>query len=515
LPAPSVPVGFTRQWLSILPAWYWLGLTAGFAARLVGAWTPLETSLTLSVPDDAYYYFTIARNIIAGSGVTSDGIYPTNGFHPLWMAVLIPIWWLFGESLTLPVHVALTAGAILDVAALLVISSLTYRWTQDPTATAFSSLVYALNPYSISSAVNGLETSLGIVVLALFISQYWYLRDDRRNDIKPWVVFGSLAGLLLMARSDYILVLLFISFELLWSRRRSLSLRGLVSATSSASLICFPWLWWNAVTFGSIVQVSGKAYPYYQHMLWRAGEHTLADLIGREVRISYEILANAGMVAGLGKAIVILGIGSLFIVLFGRDLRGEQATQLSWNSRLKVYMPLLVPTLGVVVNLLVHGLVRWHWVPWYFTPLTILVVLWVAISVQWICNVKRSLGLGIAGALVMYQVWSGGALLMKGGMWPQQHSPEDMLAGYVEHCSITGSIGITDSGYAGYYLPCRVVNLDGVVNNRAFESIEQHRFRRYLDEIGIGFAGINPIVQDVVTLSEGAVPSTPPFAARP
>jgi len=46
--------------------------------------------LPLQLDDDAFYYLTIARNIVAGAGVTFDGLSLTNGFHPLWLAVLLP-----------------------------------------------------------------------------------------------------------------------------------------------------------------------------------------------------------------------------------------------------------------------------------------------------------------------------------------------------------------------------------------------------------------------------------------
>jgi hypothetical protein len=33
---------------------------------------------------DSFYYFTVARNLASGAGVSFDGEYATNGFHPLW-----------------------------------------------------------------------------------------------------------------------------------------------------------------------------------------------------------------------------------------------------------------------------------------------------------------------------------------------------------------------------------------------------------------------------------------------
>mgnify|MGYP001100851924 CR=1 FL=1 len=43
------------------------------------------------VADDAFYYFAIARNVAAGLGPTFDGLAATNGFHPLWLLLLTPV----------------------------------------------------------------------------------------------------------------------------------------------------------------------------------------------------------------------------------------------------------------------------------------------------------------------------------------------------------------------------------------------------------------------------------------
>jgi hypothetical protein len=48
-------------------------------------------SLLGSYDDDAFYYFKIASNIATGHGSTFDTIHRTNGYHPLWMLVLVVI----------------------------------------------------------------------------------------------------------------------------------------------------------------------------------------------------------------------------------------------------------------------------------------------------------------------------------------------------------------------------------------------------------------------------------------
>src|SRR5262245_58636191 len=57
--------------------------------------------------DDAYYYFKVAQNISEGHGSTFDGIDVTNGYHPLWMLVCIPIFALARFDLILPLRILL------------------------------------------------------------------------------------------------------------------------------------------------------------------------------------------------------------------------------------------------------------------------------------------------------------------------------------------------------------------------------------------------------------------------
>jgi hypothetical protein len=41
--------------------------------------------------DDVFFYLVIAARVLAGEGFSFDGLVPTNGFHPLWMVVLLAI----------------------------------------------------------------------------------------------------------------------------------------------------------------------------------------------------------------------------------------------------------------------------------------------------------------------------------------------------------------------------------------------------------------------------------------
>src|SRR5574339_1185161 len=66
--------------------------------------------------DDAYYYFKVAQNISEGHGSTFDGVNPTNGYHPLWMLICVPIFALARFDLILPLRVLLLVMSGLSVA---------------------------------------------------------------------------------------------------------------------------------------------------------------------------------------------------------------------------------------------------------------------------------------------------------------------------------------------------------------------------------------------------------------
>src|SRR3970040_2036794 len=66
--------------------------------------------------DDAYYYFKVAQNISEGHGSTFDGINRTNGYHPLWMLVCVPVFAFARFDLVLPLRILLVVMSALSAA---------------------------------------------------------------------------------------------------------------------------------------------------------------------------------------------------------------------------------------------------------------------------------------------------------------------------------------------------------------------------------------------------------------
>ena len=143
-------------------------LLAALAVRIAIAFCDVPTLVTKTVSDDSFYYFQIARNAAAGNGITFDGVESANGFHPLWFVLLLPIYLLFGNGLSAPLHAALILEAILDVGAGFFIYLLVRFLTQNRMAGILAAAVYLLNPSVIFHSVNGLETGLNLFCFALY-----------------------------------------------------------------------------------------------------------------------------------------------------------------------------------------------------------------------------------------------------------------------------------------------------------------------------------------------------------
>ena len=82
-PSPRTPSGAGALPAAALAVW--VGALVAYLAL------PLRGLLVRVVPDDALFYLEIARNGAAGTFSSFDGLVRTNGYHPLWMLMLVPI----------------------------------------------------------------------------------------------------------------------------------------------------------------------------------------------------------------------------------------------------------------------------------------------------------------------------------------------------------------------------------------------------------------------------------------
>ncbi len=97
-----------------------LAYGAGFAWYMLARFDLLNLIRDVSI-DDAFYYFQIAHNLADGQFSTFDGgITRTNGYHPLWLWLITPFYWIFDKETALfgikAFEIMLIAGAVVLIA---------------------------------------------------------------------------------------------------------------------------------------------------------------------------------------------------------------------------------------------------------------------------------------------------------------------------------------------------------------------------------------------------------------
>lgn len=157
--------------------------------------------------DDAYYYFKVAQNISEGHGSTFDGINRTNGYHPLWMLVCIPIFTLARFDLILPLRVLLLVMSGLSVATAILLYRLVGRIFM-PAIGAMAALFWVFSQDVLFTLYqNGLESGVAAFFIVLLVYKlYEFEISWRKNDVSKQQIatLAVIAVLTLFSRLDLV-----------------------------------------------------------------------------------------------------------------------------------------------------------------------------------------------------------------------------------------------------------------------------------------------------------------------
>jgi len=140
-------------------------LAAAAAVHFAVAALDFPTLARSFLYDDSFYDFQIARHIAHGEGPTFDGANLTNGFQPLYVAFLVPIYWVAGSSETIPIHAALALSALCTVLTTYLLYRILARRTSE-TAAIVAAGAWVFSSIVVRQTANGLETSVAVLMLA-------------------------------------------------------------------------------------------------------------------------------------------------------------------------------------------------------------------------------------------------------------------------------------------------------------------------------------------------------------
>ncbi len=233
---------------------------------LTWAWGGLPLAMTV---DDTFYYFKTALNVSRGLGSTFDGINPTNGYHPLWLALLAGAFSLFRDDLVFLTRVAFTIQIVMVWAGGMWLSRVRAaggRWVLLPLTLAL------LNPFTAKIVLCGQETALQFLMSSVALVYWWNLRTSSARSAPGssatsagrWIVLGLLCVVATLSRLDTIFfcaVLLAMPVVLPSETERRLGFAGRLrlSVIGGAAMTAgmLPYLIFNVVKYKHMMPVSG------------------------------------------------------------------------------------------------------------------------------------------------------------------------------------------------------------------------------------------------------------------
>ncbi len=182
-------------------------LLAYFLVHLMIACRPPSVVMHWYTTDDAFYYFQVAKNIINGKGITFDGIGLSNGFHPLWLLLNLPVFLLTKINVFLPLRVMILISAGLTFAGgVFLFFSLKEIVNIE---TAFLGFLFWIFCWPIQRVITltGMEAGLNAFMLLFF---FWLMAKMDFKRPFHLLLAGSAAALVLFSRLDNIFFVLLV-----------------------------------------------------------------------------------------------------------------------------------------------------------------------------------------------------------------------------------------------------------------------------------------------------------------
>ena len=436
------------------PGWSRAIVAAVFLAWLAVIWFWSASIYTLTV-DDSYYYLKTAANVAAGYGFKFDQINTTNGFHPLWMLLLIPLSWLSGGSMEMFARLAMTLQlAMVYAGATFLASALNDRRRWIVLATAF----LMLNFYYAKIVVNALESGLQwfFVCATLAVTLHFLRRDSRTLSPLHWFGLGLLAGLTVLSRLTSVLfiggVVLLVA-AVTWqtvaeAKIKSVIQRVLLIAIGAAIPISL-YLVWTYLSTGHFTPVSA------------------AIKTSRDFKVS-----SAGLMVVATMAVVWL----VSCVVLWRNIRSpNHSRDLIWIS-----FPLITyAVLQETADILFRGALVTE--IWYMVPQALLVALAAGVMLSRAAlrrGLWRTLTLAATVVLVLFAAftWSYRLDPRSYASYVRSRQMADWLRDNAPPDTIVGS---WDAGIVGGYSGRRVADLDGLINSWDYK---QNYFDKKLTE---------------------------------
>ena len=469
-------------------------LLIGFGIRLYISWIDVEKLFQKCLVDDAFFYFGIAKNIAVGNGATFDGSIMTNGFHPIYALLLVPIFWFSPANPDIPVHVALTILSVFNVLTGYVIF-LIVRKIAGRIAGLFGAFLWLFNPFVILIALNGVEAGVATFFISLCIYVHLGGREAGHISFPKIILLGLLTALAVLSRVDSVFIFIAITLDLWYLSYRKGT--PLFRALTHPALYCTvtllaltPWFFWNLYHFGTVRQISGVTLPNIAHNMYLMKHITYLSFSFVKTELFYmkfwieHIIRFSG---GIGLFVILF----IFFIISARKNLANEASGI-----LRKIKPLHFVLFSSIFIISFYALYFWGWLrPWYYLSIVLTVTIYLGNIGGYALKVfprsrperaKNAIPIFVLFLICAIYFSFQGLYIWQKGLFPFQKQLYESAVWLKENTPENSKIGAISAGIYGY-MNGRTIDLAGVVNEEAYRAMREKRIFAYLQEKQIDY----------------------------
>ncbi|MFC1890045.1 hypothetical protein ACFL4G_09825 [Thermodesulfobacteriota bacterium] len=441
----------------------------------------LERAVVFTAIDDGPYYQIVAENLVRTGRLTYDGVSITNGFQPLFMAMMVPIYWLTGDPWT-ALKLVYCLIAVLSVVSCLLFGGISKRLGLTLSGFSIGFLILFANLRSFTLLFSLLETPLLLLACLAYLAYALRVGEKRYTQAREAFVCGLLIGLAFLARTDSSLLAAGYGVILLHRTARGrqkirASARAGAAAAAGSLLLAGPYLLANALAFGHLVPVSG-----YRKMSvvtdWRILFQPLASVYDY-------LIPRLALVLGLPEKyhtallfVILACLAAGCGILLTTTVRKRMGELFALLSDFFVFAALhfVVIYLFATEQVLVAA--------WYHVSELVAIALMVAFMMPRAKAFDRATVGLVAAALVAQSLLYPGFVERKTMTWAKLEA-----ATYIrEKLPQDARLAMVDSGITAYFGRRHFVGLNGVIGDYAMaDLIKAGRWREVAERCGIEY----------------------------
>lgn len=468
-------------------------LFSGFMYRAVFIYQDIEFLTDFWLFEDAFYSLNIAKYIANGSGWTFDGVIPTNGFQPLYVFLMVPVYWALKTDIITPIYVALTFLAVFNVATGYLLYRISFFFSKSDLISILVTIIWLFNPSIARNGTNGLETGLSTFLFAMSIFYYiFYIRDAGSSEYKRHLLFGLILGVAFLARIDNIFIFILIGADQLlihlkdWSSLSVQLLRKQVLPILAFSLVIGPYITYNYIKFSSFLPMSGEVLKNHPSKF----EHFAFNFVNSLHNIACIIIGEMSNSGGVrwgpdtlfnnpDSTIPLFVLASIIVVLilFAYSYRvcGESA----FTSASMIYILVFISAYEYIYSTFIFER--------YFYPIVFLVLVIVSIPMKSLSG-SRNRNITIIFAVIALLLVSNGFALEKISSENYKHAGWYKGTCWLnKNLSENEIVAASQTGNTGYFYKGRAINLDGVVNYDAYKAYTSKKLLYYFSKNNISY----------------------------